>query len=174
MPHTRSLFLIAAVAAALLTGCGEREPEPRPAEPLPPAVVPSPPVAQLTGWPAGLGRALVLRLTSPGETYRLVVPELGDARFADSSISVKVGDSLPVILLGHRGRVGQAVLAVLDAEAGTGACVTWPSVELAAEYEARNLEKQEKEDAAMVAAARRKGMTLEKRQYKEQREEAKE
>ncbi len=132
MLHARSLYLAAGVVAALLTGCGEREPEPRPPEPLPPAVVPSPPVAQLTGWPAGLGRALVLRLASPGETYRLVVPELGDSRFADSSISVKVGDSIPVVLLGRRGKVGQAVLAVLDAEAGTGACLTWPSAELAA------------------------------------------
>ena len=123
---------MAGIAAALLLGCGEREPEPRPPEPLPPAMVPSPPVAQLTGWPAGLGRALVLRLAAPEETYRLIVPELGDTRFADSSISVKVGDSIPVVLLGRRGSIGQAVLAVLDAEAGAGACVTWPAVELAA------------------------------------------
>jgi hypothetical protein len=132
VPQTRSLFLTAGVAAALLAGCGEREPEPRLPEPLPPAVLPSPPVAQLTGWPAGLGRALVLRLASAEESYRLVVPELGDERFADSSISVKVGDSIPVVLLGPRGKLGEAVLAVLDAEAGSGACVMWPSVELAA------------------------------------------
>ncbi|MCR4338667.1 MAG: hypothetical protein NUW01_02145 [Gemmatimonadaceae bacterium] len=131
MPHTRSLFLTAGVAAALLTGCGEREPEPRPPEPLPPAVVPSPPVAQLTGWPAGLGRALALRLSMPEESYRLIVPELGDRRFADSSISVKVGDSIPVILVGRRGNAGEALLTVVDAEAGTGACVTWPAVEIA-------------------------------------------
>ncbi|MEX1186258.1 MAG: hypothetical protein WEA80_06690 [Gemmatimonadaceae bacterium] len=131
MAHTRSLFLTAGVAVALLTGCGEREPEPRPPEPQPPAVVPSPPVAQLTGWPAGLGRAFVLRLSSSEESYRLIVPELGDTRFADSSISVKVGDSLPVILVGRRGNAGEAVLSVVDAEAGTGACVTWPAVEIA-------------------------------------------
>ena len=119
-------------AAVFTTGCGDREPEPPPPAPPPPAVIPSTPVAQLTGWPAGLGRALVLRLASPDQTYRLIVPELGDTRFADSSISVKVGDSIPVVLLGRSGRVGQALLAVLDAEAGTGACVTWPSVELAA------------------------------------------
>jgi hypothetical protein len=87
-------------------------------------------VARLTGWPAGLGRALVLRLSAPEESYRLIVPELGDRRFADSSISVKVGDSIPVMLVGRRGNAGEALLSVVDAEAGTGACVTWPAVEI--------------------------------------------
>lgn len=132
MPHTRSLFLTAGVVAALLAGCGDRDQESRAPEPQPPATLPSPPVAELTGWPAGLGRALVLRLTSSENGYRLIVPELGDSRFADSSISVKVGDSIPVALLGRRGKLGEAVLGVMDAEAGTGACVTWPSVELVA------------------------------------------
>lgn len=131
VPDTRSLILIVATAT-LASGCGDREPEPPPpAAPVSPAVVPSPPVAELTGWPAGLGRALVLRLASQEKTYRLIVPELGDKRFADSSISVKVGDSLPVALLDRRGKVGEALLAVVDAEAGAGACVTWPSAELA-------------------------------------------
>lgn len=117
---------------ALAAGCGDREPEPPPPPaPITPALVPSPPVAELTGWPPGLGRALVLRLSSLEESYRLIVPELGDRRFADSSISVKVGDSLPVALLGRRGKAGEALLAVVDAEAGAGACVTWPSVQLA-------------------------------------------
>ncbi|MGK2935839.1 MAG: hypothetical protein ACSLFE_11455 [Gemmatimonadaceae bacterium] len=138
MPNTRSLILMV-VAVALAAGCGDRKPEPPPpAAPITPAAVPSPPVAELTGWPAGLGRALVLRLTSPEESYRLIVPELGDRRFADSSISVKVGDSLPVALLGRRGKAGEALLSVVDAEAGAGACVTWPSVQLAgARFEQR-------------------------------------
>lgn len=137
VPDTRSLILLV-VAAALAAGCGDREPEPPPLPPVAPAEVPSPPVAELTGWPPGLGRALVLRLASREETYRLLVPELGDRRFADSSISVKVGDSLPVALLGRRGKAGEAVLAVIDAEVGAGACVTWPSVQLAsARFEQR-------------------------------------
>src|SRR5687767_4712051 len=86
VPHTRSLIVMMA-AAALAAGCGDREPEPPPpAAPITAAPVPSPPVAELTGWPPGLGRALVLRLSSPEESYRLIVPELGDRRFADSSI----------------------------------------------------------------------------------------
>jgi len=126
----RSLILLLS-SAAIAAGCGDRTPEPPPPPPPPPAALPPPPVAELTGWPSGLGRALVLRLNSPEETYRLIVPELGDRRFADSSISVKIGDSLPVVLLGRRGRAGEAVLGVVDAEAGAGACVTWPSVHLA-------------------------------------------
>lgn len=130
VPHTRSLIFLVP-AAVLAGGCADREPEPPPPAPAAPVVVPSPPVAELTGWPPGLGRAMVLRLSSPEETYRLIVPELGDRRFADSSISVKVGDSLPVVLLGRRGKAGEAVLDVVDEEAGTGACLTWPSVQLA-------------------------------------------
>ncbi len=137
VPNNRSLCLTAGVAAALLAGCGEREPEPRPPEPRPAAVVPSPPVARLTGWPAGLGRALALRLGSAEDSYRLIVPELGDRRFADSSISVKVGDSFPVMLVGWRGSAGEAMLTVVDAEAGTGACVTWPAVEIGASSNAQ-------------------------------------
>lgn len=123
--------MLLAALAALAAGCGDREPEPPPPAPISPAVIAPPPVAELTGWPPGLGRVLVLRLTFPEETHRLIVPELGDRRFADSSISVKVGDSLPVVLLGRRGKAGEALLGVVDAEAGAGACVTWPSVQLA-------------------------------------------
>lgn len=131
VPHACSQFLTMAIAAMLLHGCGDREPEPRTPVPPPPAVIPSPSVAEMTGWPAGLGRALVVRLTSPEEAYRLVVPELGDRRFADSAISIRVGDSIPVVLLGRRGKAGDAQLRVVDSEAGTGSCVTWPSAEIA-------------------------------------------
>lgn len=130
--HPRSPLLIVAAATTVLLGCRDREPEPVPGAAPPPAVAPSPPVAGLTGWPAGLGRALVVRLAGHEDAYRLVVPELGDRRFADSAISMKVGDSLPVMLVGRRGHAGDARLRVLDAEAGAGSCVTWPSVEIVA------------------------------------------
>ena len=92
----------------------------------------SPSAAELTGWPAGIGRALVLRLAAPEDAFRLVVPELGDRRFADSALSVRVGDSIPLALLGHPGKIADAYLRVADAESGTGPCVTWPAVEVTA------------------------------------------
>ena len=92
----------------------------------------SPSVAELTGWPPGLGRALVLRLSTDEDGFRLVVPELGDRRFADSALSVRVGDSIPVALLGHPGKIADAHLRVTDAESGSGSCVTWPAVEVMA------------------------------------------
>lgn len=128
VPHTRSLFLTMSVTVSVLAGCGDREPEPRAAAPQPPVDVPSPPIAELTGWPTGLGRALVLRLGPHDDAYRLIVAELGDRRFADSSISMKVGDSIPVELLSRRGKLGDAGARVVDAEDGVGACLTWPSV----------------------------------------------
>ncbi|MGI8619494.1 MAG: hypothetical protein ACR2L6_10455 [Gemmatimonadaceae bacterium] len=132
MSRTRSLFLSMAAAVVGLVGCGDREPEARPPTVPSPVAAPSRSVAELTGWPAGLGRALVLRLTAPEETYRLIVPELGDRRFADSSISMMVGDSVPVVLLGRWGKAGDARVRVVDAEAGAGPCVTWPSAEIVA------------------------------------------
>lgn len=129
MTTTRSRFLTAALAT-IVVGCGDKEPEPRASTPVPAPVVPSPSAAELTGWPAGLGRLLVLRLASPGDAYRLVVPELGDRRFADSAITLKAGDLIPVTLIGRRGRAGEARLRIVDAEAGTGSCVTWPSAEV--------------------------------------------
>lgn len=131
VPITRSSFPLAAVVAALALACGDREPEPRaPVPPPAPVEAPRPPVADLTGWPKGLGRAFVIRLGSPDNAYRLVVPELGSRRFADSLLSVRIGDSIPVVLLGRRGRAGDAVARVVDAETGAGACVTWPSAEI--------------------------------------------
>lgn len=113
-----------------MLACGDSEHEPRPPVRRPPIVAVAPtPVAELTGWPPGLGRAFVIRLGSQAG-YRLVVPELGDRRFADSLISVKLGDSIPVAFLGRRGNAGEAVVRVADAEAGAGACVTWPSAEI--------------------------------------------
>ena len=131
VPISCSRFLSLAFAAAL-PGCGERAPEPAPPSPPPPIPVASPSVAELTGWPTGLGRALVLRLIPPEDAFRLVVPELGDRRLADSALSVRVGDSIPVALLGHPGKIGDAHLRVTDAESGTGSCVTWPAVEVTA------------------------------------------
>lgn len=125
----RSYFLTAALATTVLA-CGDNEPEPRPVPPVPAAVVPSPSAAELTGWPAGLGRLLVLRLVAPGDGYRLVVPELGDRRFADSAIAIKAGDSIPVTLIGRRGNTAAARVRVVDAEVGAGSCLTWPSVEI--------------------------------------------
>jgi hypothetical protein len=128
---TRSSFLLATLAVGLTLGCGDSEPEPRaPVPPPEPAEAPRTPVAELTGWPAGLGRALVVRLGSPDNAYRLVVPELGSRRFADSLLSVRIGDSISMVLLGRRGRAGDAVARVVDAETGAGACVTWPSAEI--------------------------------------------
>lgn len=131
VPHTCSRFLAVALAA-LLPGCGERTREAETPPPPPPIPAVKPSVAELTGWPAGIGRALVLRLAALEDAFRLVVPELGDRRFADSALSVRVGDSIPVVLLGHGGKVGEAHLRVTDAEAGTGSCVTWPAAEVTA------------------------------------------
>ncbi|HUR91271.1 MAG TPA: hypothetical protein VMY38_01210 [Gemmatimonadaceae bacterium] len=136
VPHSCLRFVGVAVVAGLC-GCGERAPEPAPPAPEPNATVATRSVAELTGWPAGLGRALVLRLAAPKDALRLVVPELGDGRFADSALSVRVGDSLSVSLIGHRGKVGDARVRVTDAEVGTGSCVTWPSVEMAVAGAAR-------------------------------------
>lgn len=122
--------LLTAVLALIVVGCAEKEPEPRPATPVTQPVAQSRSAAEVTGWPAGIGRLLVLRLTSPADAHRLVVPELGDRRFADSAIALKAGDSVPVALIGRRGKVGDALLRIIDAETGTGSCVTWPSVEL--------------------------------------------
>jgi hypothetical protein len=127
--HTCSRFLALALAMALF-GCGEREPEPETPAPPPPAPEARPSAAELTGWPAGIGRALVLRLAAPEDAFRLVVPELGDRRLADSALSVHVGDSIPIALLGHPGKVADAHLRVIDAESGFGSCVTWPAVEV--------------------------------------------
>lgn len=131
MPNSRSRFLVLILATALC-GCGERAPEPSPPQSPPPVPVVSPSAAELTGWPAGIGRALVLRLAAPEDAFRLVVPELGDRRFADSALSVRVGDSIPLALLGHPGKIADAYLRVADAESGTGPCVTWPAVEVTA------------------------------------------
>lgn len=60
------------------------------------------------------------------------MPELGDRRFADSALSVRVGDSIPMALLGHPGKVADAHMRVTDAESGAGSCVTWPTVEVTA------------------------------------------
>lgn len=75
---------------------------------------------------------MVLRLATDGDGFRLVVPELGDRRFADSALSVRVGDSIPMALVGHPGKVADAHMRVTDAESGAGFCVTWPTVEVAA------------------------------------------
>ena len=77
-----------------------------------------------------MGRALVIRLARADDAYRLLVPELGDRRFADSAIALKAGDSMSVALMGRRGKLGEARLRVIDADAGTGSCVTWPSAEI--------------------------------------------
>ena len=128
--NARLSFVLAATLVVFVTGCGDREPEPRATPPLPEPVVQPRSAAELTGWPAGLGRLLVLRLPSPSDAYRLVVPELGDRRFADSAITVKVGDSIAVSLIGRRGKAGDARLRIVDAEVGTGSCVTWPAVDM--------------------------------------------
>ena len=125
------LRFLGGAAMAALSACGERAPEPAPPAPTPPVPVLSPSVAELTGWPAGLGRLMVLRLAASEDALRLVVPELGDRRFADSALSMRVGDSVAVALLGHRGKVADARARLTDMEAGTGSCVTWPSVEIA-------------------------------------------
>ncbi|MGI9139914.1 MAG: hypothetical protein ACR2GJ_02265 [Gemmatimonadaceae bacterium] len=130
MPHTRLLFVTLALCALVLAGCGDRDPEPRAAVPPPPVAAASPRAAEVTGWPAGLGRALVVRLASGDQNYRLVVPELGDRRFADSAISLKPGDSIKVALFGRRGKAGDARLRIVDSEVGTGSCVTWPAAEV--------------------------------------------
>ena len=131
MLHTCSRFLAVTIVAGLL-GCGDGQPEPETQPPPVPVPEAEPSVARLTGWPAGIGRALVLRLAVPEDAFRLVVPELGDRRFADSALSVRVGDSFPMDLLGHPGKVADAHMRVTDAEAGTGPCVTWPAVEVTA------------------------------------------
>lgn len=118
------------LGAALTAGCGEEAPRPRPVPPAPPPPVPSPSVAEITGWPAGIGRALLVRLPSGEDQHRLVVPELGDRRFADSALTLKPGDILPVVLLDRRGNAGDSRLLVVDAETGAGSCVTWPTAEL--------------------------------------------
>ena len=129
MTITRSYFVKAALAA-IVFGCGDKEPEKPPVTTTPEPAIPSRSAAEITGWPAGLGRLLVFRVPSPADAYRLVVPELGDRRFADSAIAVRAGDSIPVALLGRRGKLGDARARIVDAETGTGSCVTWPSVEI--------------------------------------------
>src|SRR5687767_10962762 len=131
VPNSRSRILTLVLAASL-PGCGDRAADPSPPPPPPAIPVVSPSVAELTGWPRGLGRAMVLRLIPPEDAFRLVVPELGDRRFADSALSVRVGDSIPIALLGHPGKIGDAHMRVTDAESGTGSCVTWPAVEVTA------------------------------------------
>ncbi len=128
------MFLLVVAATGLLAGCDERDPDPEPEARTPspdaPAVAPSRSAAEITGWPAGLGRALVLRIGSARDVYRLVVPELGDRRFADSALSVRAGDSIRVALVGRSGKAGEAMLRITDSESGSGSCVTWPTAEI--------------------------------------------
>lgn len=130
VPINRSLILLPAIASVLFACGDDRAPNPEPPAPRQVGVVATRSAAEITGWPRGLGRAFVVRLAAAGDPYRLVVPELGDRRFADSALLVKVGDSIPVVLLGRRGRVGEALARVADREVGTGACVTWPAAEI--------------------------------------------
>ncbi len=126
------MFVAVVAATGLLAGCDERAPEARAPSPEAPAVAPSRSAAEITGWPAGLGRALVLRIGSAQDAYRLVVPELGDRRFADSALSIRSGDSIRVALVGRSGMVGEAMLRIADSESGSGSCVTWPTAEITA------------------------------------------
>jgi hypothetical protein len=127
--------MLAALLLAGAAGCDERE-SPAPARPaavapapvVPPPAPPAPP-APTSRWDAEAGLALVVP-GAEGEAM-LVVPGSGDSTAVADTVAGAATAVLPapVTLYGRAGLAGEA-RATLIADAGSGACTSWPRVRL--------------------------------------------